>query len=205
MSKSKYLVPIIYCILMISVFVLQQYNNNLTNDWSIVPRNLTYLKGIITMVFVHANLEHLSSNFLPFVICSFGLFYFYKDIAFKIITQAHVLTGILVWCFARPASHIGASGLIYALVFFTLAGALLKRNRRLIVFAFIVLTFQSGLIYGVMPQDNGISWEGHLFGAITGILLAIFYRKSLPEPERIKYSFEEEDSDDKDEYSNLPL
>ncbi len=205
MSKSKYLVPAFYCLLMVIVFGMQYKYKNLDLNFAVVPRDLGHLKGIVTMVFVHGNPEHLSSNFLPFAVCAFGLFYFYEQVALKVILLAHLLTGILIWLFARDAAHIGASGLVYALVLFTLTGALLKRNKRLMVFACIVLSFQSGLIYGLMPQDTGISWEGHLYGAISGIVLAIFFRKELPKPEVVHYSFEDEEADDKDEYSNLKL
>lgn len=203
MSRSRYLVPIIYCLLILGFFIAQQYNATLMRDWAIVPLNPAYLKGIITAVFIHANIEHLSSNLLPFSVCIFGLFYFYNEIALRITFLAHLATGTLIWLLARPVFHVGASGLIYALVLFILFSALIKRNKKLIVFAFIVLTFQGGLIWGLVPQNTQISWESHLYGAITGIVLAIIFRKHGPEPE--KDPLVDEEYEDSDDYEHLSV
>lgn len=203
MSRSRYLVPVIYCLLIIGLFIAQQYDASLMMEWAILPHNPAYLKGIITAVFIHANIEHLSSNFLPFVVCIFGLFYFYNEIALRITLLAHIATGTLIWLLARPVFHVGASGLIYALVLFILSSALIKRNKKLIVFAFIVLTFQGGLIWGLVPQNTQISWESHLYGAITGIVLAIIFRKHGPEPE--KNPLTDEEFEDTDDYKHLSV
>lgn len=203
MSRSRYLVPVIYCLLIIGLFIAQQYDASLMTEWAILPHNPAYLKGIITAVFIHANIEHLSSNFLPFVVCIFGLFYFYNEIALRITLLAHIATGTLIWLLARPVFHVGASGLIYALVLFILSSALIKRNKKLIVLAFIVLTFQGGLIWGLVPQNTQISWESHLYGAITGIVLAIIFRKYGPEPEKIPLT--DEEYEDTDDYKHLSV
>lgn len=186
---------------MIGVFIAELFNPRIISEYAILPLDTGHLKGIVSAVFVHASLEHLSSNLLPFVFCGFGLFYFYEELATKVILISHLITGALIWFFAREVYHVGASGLIYALVFFILISALLKRNRRLIVFAFIVLSFQGGLIWGILPQDTKISWESHLFGAISGIFLAIVFRKQGPKPD-IKIKFDEE-PEEPDEYENL--
>ncbi len=203
MSRTRYQVPVIYCLLIIGLYIAEHYDSSLMSSWAILPLNPAYLKGIITAVFIHANVEHLSSNLLPFAVCIFGLFYFYNDIALKITLLAHLATGILIWLFARPVFHVGASGLIYALVLFILSSALIKRNKKLIVFAFIVLTFQGGLIWGLVPQNTQISWESHLYGAITGIVLAIIFRKYGPEPE--KDPLIDEDFEDTDDYKHLSV
>lgn len=202
MSKSGYLVPGLYCLLIIAIFVCQHFMPELVFDWAILPDNPAYLKGIVTAVFIHANIEHLSSNILPFAICSFGLFYFYRDIALKVTLIAHIVTGTLIWLLARPVFHVGASGLIYALVLFILISAILKKNKKLIVFAFIVLSFQGGLVWGLVPQNTQISWESHLFGAITGIILAFIFRKQGPQADP-EPNLDEEPLEDEDDYRHL--
>jgi len=96
---------------------------------------------------------------LPFFVAIIGLFYFYKNIALKVTLIAHLGTGILTWCFARSAFHIGASGMVYALVFFVVISGVIRKNKKLSVFALICLVFQSGLIWGVFPLEESISWE----------------------------------------------
>lgn len=172
---------------------------------ALVPRDPGYLSGIISSVYIHNDLEHLFSNSLSLAVCHFGLFYFYREIASKITILAHFLVGVLVWCFARQAYHIGASGLIYAFDLFILVSGIIRSNRNLMVFALIVLSLHSGLIWGMVPGDPEISWEGHLAGGITGTFLAIIYRKEGP-PDDVKKVWEdeqEEEQENEDEYKKL--
>ena len=187
---------------MIVMFVVQVFMPSVTNVLALFPRNTDYLLGIITTVFLHANAEHLASNILPLSACLFGLFYFYRDIALKVTLSCHLLTGILIWIFARSAFHIGARGLVSALVFFLLLSGFIRKNRRLLVLAFAVLVFQSGLIWGIFPQGNQVSWESHLMGAIVGLLLAFLFRKEGPPPDR-PVQWEEEEQADEDEYQDI--
>ncbi len=202
MSKSGYLTPSLYCLLIIAIFVCQHFMPELALDWAILPLNPAYLKGIVTAVFIHANIEHLSSNILPFAVCIFGLFYFYRDIALKVTFIAHIVTGALIWLLARPVFHVGASGLVYALVLFILISAILKKNKKLIVFAFIVLSFQGGLIWGLVPQNTQISWESHLFGALTGTALAFIFKNQGPQADP-ETNLEDEPFEDEDDYRHL--
>lgn len=199
---SSFRVPILYAILIIGGFALQITYPKLTGMLAILPRDVSHLPGIITTVFMHGDLEHLCSNILPLSVCLVGLFYFYKEIALKVTIFCHLLTGLLMWIFARPAYHIGASGLAYALVFFILASALFRKNRRLMVFAFIVLLFQNGLIWGMFPQENKISWESHLLGSLAGIFLAFIFRKEGPLPDK-PFEWDEEPEQEKDEYEDV--
>ncbi len=198
---SKYGIPILYCFAAIFVFFLEKIDPAIIPKYALLPHSFEHLPGIFTSVFLHASLEHLSANFLTLSVCLFGIFYFYKDIALAVTLIAHLATGALIWLFARQVYHIGASGLVYALVFFVLISAVVKRNKRLAVFAFIVLSLQSGLVWGMLPQDNHISWESHLLGGITGIILALLFRNKGPQPEP-PIIFDDE-SDDKDEYADL--
>jgi membrane associated rhomboid family serine protease len=201
--KSQFFIPSIYLILLILVFWAEQIFPNIETILSILPRNFAYLGGIISTVFIHKNLEHLSGNSLTLLICLYGIFYFYKEIALKVTLYSHILTGFLVWLFATRGYHIGASGLVYALVFFVLVSGFIRNNKRLLIFAFAVLVMQSGLIWGIFPFKEGVSWESHLFGAMTGILLAIIYRKEGPQSDKIDNWAEELPEDEVDEYLNL--
>lgn len=200
MFRIKYIVPLLYCLLILVVYAFEKVNPSIIETYAVLPQHPDHLMGIVTSVFIHGGMEHLSSNILPLAICLFGLFHFYSEIALKVTLLAHVFSGALVWLFARHVYHVGASGLIYALIFFVLISALIKRNKQLTVFAFIVLVFQGGLMWGLVPQNNGISWESHLMGAITGSILAVVFRHQGPPADLVIHS---DDDDDVDEYLNL--
>jgi membrane associated rhomboid family serine protease len=170
--------------------------------YAIKPLDFNHLIGTVSAVFIHGSIEHLSSNFLPLSICLFGLFYFYNNIALSILSLSHLLTGLCIWLFARPVFHVGASGLVYALIFFVMISAILKSNKQLIIFAFVILVFQGGLFWGMVPQNNQISWESHLIGALVGSLLAYLFKNKGPKSNlhhyaKSKYSIED------DEYLHL--
>lgn len=95
-----------------------------------------------------------------------------------------------MWLFARPSFHIGASGLVYALVGFIMLSGILRRQTPLIAISFLVVFLYGSLIWGVFPFEEGVSYEGHLGGALAGFALAIAYRKEGYKPKR--YSWEEE-------------
>ena len=200
MFRIKYIVPLLYCLLILVVYAIEKVDPSIIETYAVLPQHPDHLIGIVTAVFIHGGMEHLSSNILPLAICLFGLFHFYSEIALKVTLLAHVFSGALVWIFARHVYHVGASGLIYALIFFVLISALIKRNKQLTVFAFIVLVFQGGLMWGLVPQNNGISWESHLLGAITGCILAVVFRHQGPPPDMVIHL---DDDEDVDEYLNL--
>ena len=84
----------------------------------IYPRQLNGLTGIIFSSFVHGSFSHLVSNTVPLLILISLLFYFYNQIAFKSLALLWLLSGFLTWLIGRNSYHVGASGLIFALVFF---------------------------------------------------------------------------------------
>src|ERR1035437_4961491 len=91
------------------------------NQFGLRPHNLFGLTGILTMPLLHGDLGHIASNSIPLLVLGTFLFYYYKEIAFKVFSISYISSGILVWLFARNGNlsiHIGASGLIYALAGF---------------------------------------------------------------------------------------
>ena len=196
MFKTQFIWPIVYLFLVVIMYIVQVYVPGVETTLALYPRHFKYILGVITTVFLHANVSHLSSNVLPLAAGLFCLFYFYKTIAKQVLFISHFLSGLLIWLLARPSFHIGASGLVYALVFFILISALVRKNKQLMVVAFIILVFQNGLIWGVFPQDNQVSWESHLLGALVGILLAVLYRNKGPQNDSEKHWNEEEQQED---------
>ena len=161
--------------------------------FGILPRHISGLIGIITYPLIHASFSHLISNSIPLLFLGLGLFYFYPKSASKVFGLIYFLPGILIWLFARTAYHIGASGLVYGLVTYFFFSGLIRRDNRSIALALVVTFLYGSLVWGVLPIYKTISWEGHLFGSLTGILCAFIFRKQDPSK---KYDWEDEPDDD---------
>lgn len=149
------------------------------NQFGIVPRTSTGLLGIIFAPFLHGNFYHLISNTIPVLALLLILFSFYPKIAWVVIIESVLIGGGLVWLFGRSASHIGISGLIYSLATFLIVAGIYKKDIKSILVSIAVLFAYGGLVWGIFPGKYWVSWEGHLFGAITGGVLAYFqFKKS---------------------------
>jgi membrane associated rhomboid family serine protease len=116
-----------------------------------------------------------------------ALGYFYQPIAFKILLIGWIGTGILTWFVARPSFHIGASGIVYMLVSFIFFSGIFRKHYRLIAVSLAVIFLYGSLAWYLFPIEEGISFEGHSAGFITGILLAIVYRNQGPQKEEIEW------------------
>ncbi len=168
-------------------------------NFGIVPRTTEGLLGIVTAPLVHGDWAHLANNSVPLLSSIFLLVYFYPRIATRAMLVMYVITGVAVWTFARGAgwgagvsiSHIGASGVAYALVSFLFWFGIFKRSVQSIIVALVILLYFSGMIAGVLPDQINVSWESHLIGGLVGMFVAWRYRSSLvsdvPEPKKQVY------------------
>ena len=141
-------------------------------QFGIIPRTFHGLIGIGLAPLIHGNYYHLISNTVPLFVLLLSLFTFYKKQALGVIIASVIIGGLLVWLFARSASHIGISGLIYSLAAFLITAGIVKKDIKSLLISVLVIIFYGGLVWGVFPGRFGISWEGHLFGAIAGVLIA---------------------------------
>ncbi len=141
------------------------------------PLSLVGMQGIFFSPFAHGDLSHISSNTVSFLVLGFLLFYFYRLIAFRVFFWNWLFSGALLWLGGRDSVHIGASGLVYGLAFFLFFSGLLRKNKALGAVALVVVFFYGSMVWGMLPQHTNISWEGHLFGAVSGLFLAWYYRK----------------------------
>ena len=145
----------------------------------IFPRSIDGVLGIITSPFIHGDFQHLIANSIPMVILTALIFFFYKKKVFLIYTFIWISAGLLTWIIGRPSWHIGASSVIYGLASFLVFAGFFSKNFKLIIVSVVVLVLYSGLVWGIFPGDARISWEGHLSGAIAGLIWAYVFRKSL--------------------------
>lgn len=159
----------------------------------VYPREVWGLKGIFFMPLIHGDWGHLISNTPPLFALSAMILFFYRKVALKSFAMIYVLSGLAVWLFARPVFHIGASGVVYGLVAFVFWNGIFRRNLKAIVLALIVVFYYGSMFAGIIPGQEGISWEGHLFGGLVGIFTSYWFKESIEKDEqRQTYSWENE-------------
>ncbi len=166
------------------IHLLQAILNLDLRRLGVFPREVDGLPGILTGPLIHGSWEHLFSNSVSFIMLGAVLFWFYPRIALRSIIWLYLLSGFGIWISGQPFSyHIGASGIVYGMVSLVFWSGVFRRNVKSIVLALIILVMYAGFFEGIVPGKEGISWEGHLSGAIAGILLAFVYRRDVEEDE----------------------
>jgi len=188
----KLIIPVTFPIMLWVIYLMTYLLDIYPYKLGILPRNISGLIGIFTSPLIHGSFSHLVSNTAPLIFMGFGIFYFYPKVAYKVFTIVYFGTGIFVWIFGREVYHIGASGIIYGFVSFLFFSGIFRKDNRSIALALVVIFLYGGLIWGVLPVEQGVSWESHLSGAIVGIIAAFIFRKVDP-PKR--YDWEDEESD----------
>jgi membrane associated rhomboid family serine protease len=143
----------------------------------IAPNKIQGLVGIFCSPFAHGGWSHLASNSVSFIILATLLFYFYRLVAYPVFFLNWFISGVLLWIGGRTTVHIGASGLVYGLAFFIFFSGVFRKDKKLGALSMIVVLLYGSMVWGMVPQGGNISWEGHIFGATSGISLAWYYRK----------------------------
>ncbi len=106
------------------------------------------------------------------------------------------LTGILVWLAGRSAWHIGASGLIYGLASFLFFSGIIRKYFRLVALSLLIVFLYGSMVWGIFPNVyKEVSWESHMLGFISGIILAVVYRNEGPQKPVYEWPDEEDKTD----------
>ncbi|MBK7478295.1 MAG: rhomboid family intramembrane serine protease [Bacteroidales bacterium] len=159
----------------------------------IFPLSVKGLPGIIFSPFIHSGFRHLFNNTLPLFFLGSALFYFYSGIAVRVSLWTWFLTGLSVWLAGRPAWHIGASGLIYGLASFLFFSGILRKYFRLVALSLLIVFLYGSMVWGIFPDIyQDVSWESHMLGFISGIILSVVYRKEGPQQPVIEWPEEDE-------------
>ena len=146
-------------------------------QWGLIPREGGGLAGIVTMPFLHGSYTHLMNNSVPLVILLILMAGSRADTRW-VVVSIMLLSGILLWLFGRSALHIGASALVFGLAAFVIISGLLERRVvPLILSAIVVFMYGGTLLLGILPGQRGVSWDGHLFGALAGAVVAWLFLK----------------------------
>jgi membrane associated rhomboid family serine protease len=157
-------------------FLEMKYSLNLS-VFGILPREPLGMIGVVTSPLIHADVVHLISNTFPLLFLGTALYFFYGSVATRVFAICYLGSGILVWVFARPIFHIGASGLIYGLAAFLITSGIFRKDRKSLFIALVVVLAYGGLVWGLLPSVPGISWESHVAGIIAGGAAAFYYRR----------------------------
>jgi membrane associated rhomboid family serine protease len=145
----------------------------------IIPRRLSGLPGILFAPLLHAHFNHLFYNTIPLIVLSdfilvHGLNYFI------IVTLVIILlSGFLVWIFGKPGLHIGASGLITGYWAVLICDIYQQGTWVGILLGCTALYAFAGIFLGIFPRERNVSWEGHLFGLLAGVLISYLFKHSI--------------------------
>lgn len=168
----------------------------------IYPLTLKGLPGVLLSPFIHADFKHLLSNSIPLFLLSTALFYFYSEISMKILSLAWLFTGLLVWIAGRDAWHIGASGLVYSLASFLFFSGILRGYFRLVALSLLIVFLYGSMVWGIFPGIyRNVSWESHMLGFFSGLVLAIWFRNEGPQ--KPVYNWMLEDEDEKEDETHM--
>jgi len=168
---------------MVSLANIYLFNGSLTFYYALYTREIAGLPGILAAPLLHSGWPHLISNSFPFLTLSGLLVFFYPRLWPRVMTTLWLGTGALVWALGRPVAHIGASGVVYALAAFLAFSGIFRRDFRAVVVSLVVLFYYGGMVVGILPGQEGISWESHLLGLVMGALSGWMFRTQLEDHE----------------------
>jgi membrane associated rhomboid family serine protease len=155
--------------------------------FGIYPREIDGIAGIFLAPLIHGDWQHLLSNSVPLFFMTVLILFFYPRVANITLILLYLITGLLVWLFARQVYHIGASGVVFAMISFVFWNGVFRKNLKSIVLSLVIIVMYGGSYFtSLVPGEQGISWESHLFGAITGAFVAFLFRKQI-EPDEVEH------------------
>ena len=196
--------PLVFVVAIWVIFILGKDFDLQLYEFGIYPQRTETLTGILTYPFVHGSWEHLFNNSVPLLVLGWALFRFYRSLAWKTVFWIWLMSGLWLWIAGRSSYHIGASGIIYGLAAFLFISGWLRREKRVAAVSLLVAFLYGGMWWGVLPVKPDVSWEGHLWGAIAGILVAIALRKQGPQKPKYSWEFEEEEEDEDMDHEGFP-
>lgn len=182
-------------VFLLVIWIVFVFDHPLSFNWreyGLKPRRVEGLVGIFSMHFLHGGLDHIASNSLSFALLNTIMFFFYRQIAFKVFVFVALLGGVMLWFWGGDGNHIGASLIIYGISSFLFFSGLFRSDERMLRVALFVAFYYGGIVWALLPIDPTVSWEGHLSGAVVGIVMAWIYRGQGPRRKIYQWEIEEE-------------
>ncbi len=164
----------------------------------IFPGSAQGLVGIVFAPLIHGSYAHLLANTPPLLILGTTLLYAYPRAARIAVPTIYLGTGVCVWLLGRAAWHIGASGLTFGFLLFVFTIGIIRRDRKAIALSLLVFFLYGGMLAGVIPGRQEISFESHLAGAFIGLVMAFILKNSDPPAVEKRYSWEDENEEEDD-------
>jgi len=193
------IIPGIFIFLMWMVKITEALLEIDLSGFGIYPLTERGLPGIIFSPFIHSDFNHLFNNSLPLFFLATALFYFYSEVAVKVFCWTYFLTGMFVWFAGREAWHIGASGLVYGLASFLFFSGILRKHFRLIALSMLIVFLYGSMVWGIFPNIyKNVSWESHMLGFFSGVMLALWYRKEGPQKPEYEWMNDKEEEEERD-------
>jgi membrane associated rhomboid family serine protease len=194
--------PALFVLLLWIIRLVESLTESDFTTLGLYPLNPHGLIGIITGPLIHGNWKHLANNSVPLLFLGWTVFYFYKEIAFKVFFLIYFLSQLWLWFFlVRPAWIIGASGLVYGMAGFVFVSGIIRKNKNLMAISLLVSFLYGSMVWGIFPYEEEISWEGHLMGLMAGIILAFYYKDYGPALPNEPENYQDDDEDD-DEFED---
>jgi membrane associated rhomboid family serine protease len=182
------IIPGLFIILLWLVKIIEVLFDLDLSRFGIYPQSAKGIPGILLSPLIHENFRHLISNSLPLMMLATGVFYFYSEVALKVSGWIYLLTGLFVWIAGREAYHIGSSGLVYGFASFLFFSGIIRKYYRLMALSLLVVFLYGSLIWGMVPElYKDVSWESHMLGFVSGIIMAIIYRREGPQNPLIEW------------------
>lgn len=188
--------PLLFVVVLWIVFWIESRFGLNFNVYGIYPRELKGLRGILFSPFIHGSLKHLFNNSIPLFVLTAALFYFYRNIRWKVLVYGLLLTGFATWLIGRPSLHIGASGIVYMLASFLFFKGIFSKQFQLTALALAVVFLYGGMLWYVFPVNPEISWEGHLSGFLIGLLFAFIFKENPVQNKKYEWQREDYNPDD---------
>ena len=142
------------------------------DGYGILPHKVVGLMGIFWSPLLHADFAHLIANSGPLVLLLIMLFSHRQYRPKSSLAFIWLVSGLGTWLIGRPAIHIGASSIVYGLAAFLMTASFWMRSWRAFFLSILALLMFGGLFYGLFHIQKGVSWEGHLSGALAGVWVA---------------------------------
>ena len=188
-------IPGIFIFLMWLVKIIEVLFETDFSFLGIYPLDAKGLPGILLSPLIHENFKHLFDNTVPLFFLATAVFYFYSEVAVKVCFWNYLLTGLFVWFAGREAYHIGASGLVYGLASFLFFSGIIRKYYRLTALSLLIVFLYGSMVWGMLPEFyKNVSWESHMLGFVSGIILAVWFKNEGPQ--RPVYDWMEEDEDE---------
>lgn len=192
-------IPLFFLMLMWLVHLSNLFFDLNLFKYGIFPREVSGLKGILLSPLIHStkDFSHIINNSTPFFILGWSLFYFYRKIAWLVLSASWIVGGLFVWIAARDSYHVGMSGVVYSLAFYLFFSGVFRKDMRLLAISLFVVFLYGSMIWGIFPLDDSVSFESHLLGGIVGLVLAFFLQDEGATFKKKKYQWEIDEEEEK--------